>query len=219
MKKIYNILLQNPLFKGFTENDYEKIMNCLIITSNFYKKDDIIIHIGSPVTSVGLVVSGSVKIIREDINGDINILSEILSGDMFAEALVCSRTQNSPVSVISSAASEIIFINYNKILNECDQMCSFRGKLIENMLYIIAKKNLFLNQKIEIMSKRSIREKLLCFLEIQKNKFNSNQFTISYNREELSNFLAVDRSSLSRELGNMRDERIIDFDKNTFEIL
>ncbi|WP_353893868.1 Crp/Fnr family transcriptional regulator [Proteinivorax hydrogeniformans] len=219
MKKNINLLEKNELFKGFNSTDLESILDYLSAKVVTYKKKDVILLQGSPVQFVGIVLSGTIQVIKEDIEGNINILAHFGSNDIFAETFACAYITESPVTVEAKEDCEIMFINFKKLIKDCQKTCIFHSSLVENMLCLIARKNILLNQKNEILSKRTTREKLLTYLNTQKIKSNSKKFSIPYSREGLANYLCVDRSALSRELCNMRDEGLIKFIKNEFEIL
>ncbi len=218
MKKYIDNLRQNPLFIGI-DNNLEKLFKCLLVKIVPYKQNDIILLCGDNIKDIGVVLSGNVKVIKENINGNINILSELTKGEIFAEAFLCAGISISPVTVQAINDCEILFIDFKQLNKPCYNRCVFHTALIQNMLHLIALKSIMLNEKIEIMSCRSIREKLLLYLNIQKNISKSNKFIIPYNREELANYLGIDRSALSREICKMRNDRIINFKKNLFELL
>jgi CRP-like cAMP-binding protein len=217
LKKVYETVKNNPLWSGIGQNDFENVLNCLSAKINVYKKDEVILFSGGAVNFVGLVLAGSVQIIKEDINGNITILTELGVSEFFGETFACAEITQSPVTIVAAQNAEILKIDYKKIITSCSSACVFHAKLIENMLQIIARKNLMLNRKLEILSKRTTREKLLAFLETQGGK--SKKFTIPYNREELAQYLCVERSAMSNELGKMRDDGLIKFHKNEFEII
>lgn len=207
-----------PLFTGMHEDDLEEMLNCLGANKKIYKKDSIVISVGDSISSVGIILSGSARIVKEDIDGNINIVSELKTSDIFAEVFACSGTLSS-ISVVTQTDCEILFVVFEKVINTCSSSCKFNSKLIENMLRLIASKNIQLHDKIEILSKRSTREKLLEYFAKQIEISDSNKFKIPFTRNEMADFLCVDRSALSRELGKMRDEGIIRFYKNNFEVI
>ena len=217
MKKIFETIKSNPLFQGIAFNDFERMLSCLSAKTANYKKDAIILLSGNTINFVGLILSGSVKIIKEDIDGHITLLDGLTVPEIFGEAFACAGIKQSPVTVQATDDVEILFIDYQKIITSCTATCPFHTKLIENMLRLIARKNLILSQKIEILSKRTTREKLLYFFDTQRGA--AKKFTIPFNREELAHYLCVDRSAMSNELCKMRDEGLIKFKKNTFEII
>ena len=217
MKNIFETVKDNPLFRVIEYSDFEKMLNCIEAKTQNYKKDDIILLSGDSVNFIGLILSGGVRVIKEDINGNIMILTELAVSETFGEVFACAGINYSPVTVQASEESEILFINYRKIITACSAACGFHSRLIENMLKLIARKNLMLNQKIEILSKRTTREKLLAFFDAHRGM--EKNFIIPYNREELAQYLCVDRSAMSAELCKMRDEGLLRFNKNVFELL
>jgi len=217
MKKIFDIAKNNPLFQEINYSDFEPMLNCLSSRTATYRKDDIILLSGDSINFVGLIVSGSIKIIREDLNGNSTILTKLVASEIFGEVFACAEISHSPVTVQAIEETDVLFIDYSKIFTSCTNACHFHSRLIKNMLKLVAQKNLMLNQKIEILSKRTTRDKLLCFFDFQRGTLNA--FTIPFNREEMANYLCVDRSAMSNELCKMRDDGLIQFNKNYFEIL
>ena len=217
MKKIFEVIKDNPLWSGIGYSDFEKMFRCIEAKTKSYKKGEIILLSGDTVKYIGLVLSGCAKIIKEDIDGNIVILTELEASAFFGEVFACAGIDHSPVTVQASEDCEVLFINYKKVVNSCSNACEFHSRLIENMLRLLAEKNLQLNQKIEILSRRTTREKLLLFFDTQRGM--ARKFTIPYNREELAHYLCVDRSAMSSELCKMRDDGLIRFKRNEFEIL
>ncbi len=217
MRRIFETARNNPLFQGMAFGDFEQVLNCLSAKSAAYAKGDAVLLSGGTVDFVGLVLSGSVQVIKEDVNGRIGILTELGVSELFGEVFACAGIAQSPVTVLAAENTEILRMDYRKIITSCTSACPFHAKLIENMLRLIARKSLMLNQKIEILSKRTTREKLLAFFDMQRGT--AKTFTIPYNREELAHYLCVDRSAMSNELCKMRDEGILRFHKNAFEML
>ncbi len=217
MRRIFEKVNGNPLFQGIDFNDFERMLTCISATTARYKKRDVVLLSGDAVDFVGLVLSGNVQIIKEDVDGRITILTELGVSELFGEVFACAGITRSPVTVLAVEDTEVLLVNYKRIITSCASACPFHIKLVENMLKLIARKNLTLNQKIEILSKKTTREKLFSFFEAQRGE--SNKFTIPYNREELAHYLCVDRSAMSGELCKMRGEGLIRFRKNSFEIL
>jgi len=217
MKNYFDVLKNNYLFDGIAFSDFETMLGCLAAKKVAYKRGDVILLSGDAVSFVGLILSGGVKVIKEDIDGRITILTEHGASDIFGEVFACAGVSHSPVTIEASDGSEILFIDFKRIISSCSSACPFHTRLIENMLGLIAKKNLILTQKIEILSRRTIRDRLFYFFEAQSGA--SRKFTIPFNREELAHYLCVDRSAMSKELSKMRDEGLIRFRKNSFELL
>lgn len=213
------ILKSSMLFADLSDADLLDMLHCLSADVRSYKKNCTVILEGDPVHSVGLVLSGAVQVIHEDYLGNKHILAELLPSEIFAETFVCAGIKKSPVTVMSITACRIMFIEYRKILSICTSACSFHTKLVENMLKLIAYKNIILNQKIEFISKRTTREKLLSYFAVQMRKAGSTRFTIPFSRHELSDFLCVDRSAMSRELCRLRDDGLLRFHGNDIEMI
>ena len=219
MKKYLSVLTSCPLFKGIVADELEKLLGCLrpkVITA---LRGEMIMGEGDPATQIGIILSGSVQVIREDYYGNRSIMGKIGAGDMFAEAFACAGVACMPVSVIALEASEILLIEAASIMHSCAKGCGFHQQLIHNMVKILATKNLMCNQKIEVTSKRSTREKLMAYLMLQAKKEGSSTFVIPYDRQELADYLEVERSGLCAEISKLRREGILKSEKNRFELL
>jgi len=217
MRNILEVAKDNPLFQGIALSNLENMMSCLSSETKNYRKDDVILRSGDTADFVGLIVAGSVKIKKEDTDGRVMMIATLGAPETFGEVFACAGISHSPVTVQAAEDSEILFFNYKKIITSCTSACPFHARLIENMLALMGKKNLMLNQKMEILSKRTTREKILCFFDAHRGA--AKKFTIPFSREELAQYLCVDRSAMSNELCKMRREGIIKFQRNTFEML
>lgn len=216
MKDLLPFLNKVSLFQGIQPTELEGILKCLNARNSSYKKQDVILLEGQTVSSVGIVLLGKVQIIKEDFTGNRNIMAEILPGNLFAEAYSCVQTGNLPITVLSVTESEILWVDYRRIVNTCSSACKFHTKLIENMLSILASKNILLSQKIEHISKRTTREKLLAYLSDQAGIHENHEFDIPFNRQELADYLCVDRSAMSNELCKLQDEGVLKFHLSHF---
>jgi len=217
MKKVFQAAKNNPLFQEIAFSEFEPMLNCLSLKMSAYNKGDIILLSGDSINFVGLILSGSIKIMREDMNGNTTILTKLGVSEIFGEVFACAEIFHSPVTVQAVEETEVLFMDYTKIFTSCSNACGFHTRLIKNMLKLMAQKNLILNQKIEILSKRTTRDKLLCFFDFQRGA--ANRFILPFNREEMANYLCVDRSAMSNELCKMRDEGLLKFNRNEFEIM
>ena len=219
MKKYLNILKKCPLFYGIEEEKLPIMLECLGAKVEMFDKKYTVFAEGNPAKYVGIVLSGSVQIQQTDYYGNRSILSNIEQSEIFAEAFACAEVENLPISVIANEASEIMFINCSHILHTCSNNCGFHQQLIFNLMKDLAEKTIIFHQKIEITSKRSTREKLMTYLMFQAKKNNGNSFEIPYDRQELADFLEVDRSGLSAEISKLRKEGVLESRKNYFELL
>lgn len=218
MKEIYKIVKENILFNGISEDEFISLTDCIEGKVGNYEKGQEIIDIEENIDFLGLIIRGKVQIIKEDYAGNNNIIAEIGIKEMFGETFGILKDTKSTVRVIAIEKSEILFLSCEKIFEFCSENCSFHNKIIKNLVIILAKKNIILNKKVQILSERSMREKILAFLNEQKKDMN-NKIIISYNRQEMADYLCVDRSALSKELSKMKKDKIIDYNKNIFEIL
>ncbi|MDR1126057.1 MAG: Crp/Fnr family transcriptional regulator [Deltaproteobacteria bacterium] len=207
-----------PLFAGIEESRLESLLVCLNVVKRRYRKDEFVFLAGDKATSVGAVLSGEVRVLQEDFWGRRTILAHIEPGNLFGEAFSCAEKDALPVSVVAAAPCEILLIDYRKIVTTCSSACSFHTRLVMNMMRILAEKNILLTRKMEHLSKRTTRGKLLSFLSAQAMLAKSTTVKIPFNRQELADYLCVDRSALSREIGAMQTEGLIRYDKNRFEL-
>lgn len=217
MKEYFAILKENPLFSGVSIAELPRVLACIRLKEAFFSKNEVVLHSGDTIDFVGLVLSGSVKIVKEDSHGSPLLLAEIGRGELFAEVFACAEISHSPVSVVAMSDCKILYLDYKKVISSCENSCAAHGKLIGNMLKILARKNLFLNQKIDVLSKTRLREKLLAYF-VQEGK-GAKSFRLSLNREELASYLCADRSALSRELSKMQQEGLISYHGRHIELL
>jgi CRP-like cAMP-binding protein len=218
MKKTFAVLHSSPLFAGIGKDDFDHMLGCLGARLRRFAKDEMVYFEGDAVHEIGLCVSGRLHLIKGDIWGNTSIVAEITPPEMFAEAVACSGASRLPVSVVAKEESEILFIDYQKIATSCSSACAFHGKLIRNMISILAQKNILLSAKMEHITKRTIKEKLLSYLAEQARRHSSRTFDISFNRQELADYLSVERSALSAEMSKLKAEGMIDYRKNHFEL-
>ena len=219
MEKYFDIMKRCPLFTGIEETDLSVMLNCLNARVVAAEKRQILFSEGDPAKSVGIVLSGAVEIAREDYYGRRSIVGVMEPSGMFGEVFACAGVPIMPVSVAAVEKSEILLLDCRRILTVCSGACAFHSRLIENLLRVVAEKNLLLNQKIEILSKRTTREKLMAYLLIQAKKNGSDEFTIPYGRQALADYLEVDRSAMSAEIGRLKREGVIDTSRKWFRLL
>lgn len=213
------LIKKSPLFAGIDESRLESLLLCLNALKRQFHRDEFIFLAGARATSVGLVVSGGVRVLQEDFWGRRMILAQLGPGELFGEAFSCAGKTALPVSVIASEDCEVMLIDYRKIVTTCSSACDVHTTLIMNMMHILAEKNILLTRKIEYLSKRTTRDKLLSFLSARAVSAGSTTVEIPFNRQELADYLCVERSAMSRELGLMQAEGLIRYDKKRFELL
>ncbi|MEA4815977.1 MAG: Crp/Fnr family transcriptional regulator [Lachnospiraceae bacterium] len=219
MKKYFELLKTVSLFKGIEESNLQPLLSCLSAKTVCYEKGQTVLLGGESTKLFGIVLSGQVQIVQYDYYGNRSILASIDPGNLFAESFACAEIKKLPVNVIATTESEILFIDCRRLAVPCTKACGFHSKLIQNMLNIVSMKNIYLTQKIEFTSKRTTREKLLAYLSAEAQKAGTNRFDIPFNRQELADYLSVERSAMSAELSKLRDDGVLNFHKNQFKLL
>ncbi len=214
----YKWIARTALFRGCTEQDIESICRCLDFGTRSYRRGDVIALSGDTVSDIGLVLSGSVRIENNDIWGNKSILGIVESGGVFAEAYACIPNEPLMVDVIANQDCEILFVNVPKLFQPCDNSCSCHNKLIQNLVIVSARKNLHLTQRIFHTSSKTIRGRLLSYFSQQAAIQGSSKIKIPFDRQQLADYLNVDRSALSKELGKMKKEGLLNYHKNVFEL-
>ena len=217
MKKIYNI--KSPLFSNMTESEIGLALNCLDGIEKEFSKGSYVWHAGDKADYIGIVVKGQVNVIKEDMLGNRVVIANISPPHMFGESFCIGKANEYQVSVQVVTDSTILLIRGEKLTSICKKACEFHRKLVDNMLKLIAKKNINLNNRINCITKKTTKEKLLFYLVYEMKIAQNLEVNIPFNREELANYLAVNRSALSRELSELQKDGIISFDKNTFKLL
>ena len=219
MKNNFAILQKCVLFSGIEPEDLSGLLACLGARVSSYLKNQVIFSEGDPAGFIGIVLSGAVQIAREDPFGNRSILARAEPAELFAESYALADVDTLPVSVTAAENSRIMLINAHRITVSCSNACGFHSRLIRNMLQIVAKKNLAFHQKIEITAKRTTREKLMAYLLLQAKQQGSNSFTIPYDRQGLADYLGVERSAMSAEIGKLRKDGILECDRSRFTLL
>ncbi len=184
-----------------------------------FDKKYTILQEGKPAKYIGIMLSGTAQIARIDYFGNRSILAEIHASEAFGEAFACAEVESVPVTVIAEEPCEVMFVESSHILHTCHNNCGFHRQLIFNLMRDLAEKTLMFHRKIEIVSKRSTREKLMTYLSIEAERVGSNSFTIPFDRQALADYLEVDRSGLSAEISKLRREGVIESEKNRFVLL
>lgn len=203
-------MTNSKIWNGITNEDYNKMMQCFSPVTKSYKKGSTVCDYGEKTNFVGIVESGNVSVVRLDINGNNTILEELSEGDIFGEVISFSGVGDDSVFVIAQSNCKIMFINYNHITKRCSNACTHHSLLVQNMFSLISKRALFLSERVEILSRRTTREKLLSYFNIYSCKAKSKAFKLPYSLSELADYICVDRSAMMRELKKLKEENIID---------
>ena len=207
------------LFEDIAPDCLSNMLSCLGAKTAAYRKNEIILMGDDNLESIGLVLEGSVLITTEDYMGVRSILSVVEKYDTFAEEYVCAKIDKSPVTIFAAEHCTIMWLKFPRIVQTCNKACQFHSKLIENMMNQLAIKSYQTHQKLEILSKRTVREKVLAYLHVYALKSKSAKFSIPLSRNELADYLNVDRAALSRELGKMKTDGLIDYSLKSFKLI
>lgn len=216
MIKFLPVIRSSPLFSGISENELTAVLSCLDTRKESFTKDAFLLRVGDSAESVGLVLSGSVLIIQEDIWGNRNILSKSGPGQTFAVAYACAPGSVLNVSVVAETSVVVMFLNVKRILNVCSSACAHHNRIVQNLLGELAVKSLRLSDKLTHMGQRTTRAKLMSYLSAEAQRLGKYEFDIPFSRQQLADYLAVERSGLSIELGKMKKDGILDFHKSHF---
>jgi len=219
MNQHYPVLKNCVLFRRMEEKEIVSLLDCLSAQVKSFKAEDYVFFAGDEINQVGIVLSGIVEVMKENLAGNKHIVAFLGPADMFAEGIVCTARRISPVTVRIKEDAKVLFIPYERILRSCGNSCSFHISLIQNMMVVLGEKNVTLNRKLELLTLKGMREKIASYLLNESNERNSSMFQIMLNRTEMADFLNVSRTSMCRELARMKDEGLIDYYGNSFKLI
>ncbi len=219
MRRFIPILKHTMLFRGIKEEEIASMLNCLNARLQTYRRGEFIFRQGEHISDIPLLVSGKLHIQRNDHWGNSNIINVIDFGEMFGEAYAAPGSGAILNDVIAVEDSAIILLDARRVITSCSSACKFHSLVIQNLFFAISEKNRKLVQKLGHMSNRSTREKLMSYLSEESNRQNSTTFCIPFNRQQLADFLSVDRSAMSHELCKMRDDGLLTFERNRFTLI
>ncbi len=219
MKNIIPVLRQTKMFSGICEDDISKMLDCLGARICRFEKGDYVLKQGEPIGDIMVLVKGNLHIQNDDYWGNRSILGNVTVGEIFGESYIAPASGTLLNDVVAVEDSEVVFFDVKRVMTTCPSACHFHSMVVQNMFFVISEKNRNLVQKLGHMSKRTTREKLISYLSQEAKKQNNARFTIPFNRQQLADFLSVDRSAMSNELCKMRDDGMLRFEKNMFELL
>ena len=211
--------LRSPLFSGISDTDRAAMLDCLGYRVAAFRKGEIVAFEAENIRHVCIVLSGAVDMVKEDLWGNKTMLLRMHRDELFGETFACGDDNSSVVTFLVSEDAEILFLQFDRVMRSCTTACEFHHRLIENMVHIIANKTRALMRKVEVISKKTLREKILTYLSIHAQTQNSRYFEIPLGRVEWAEYLCADRSALTRELVKMKADGLIDYDKNCFRLL
>ncbi len=219
MEKYIPILKRTQLFSGVGEEEIGTMLNCLQSHLCTYKKGEYVLRQGEHLDKILVLVGGKLHIQRDDYWGNRSIINMVSIGEMFGEAYIAPESGTLMNDVLAVEDSAVIFFDVKRIITVCSAACRFHSMVVQNLFFAISDKNRKLVQKLTFMTKRTTREKLIAYLSEESKRQNSSEFSIPFNRQQLADYLSVDRSAMSNELCKMRDEGLIEFEKNYFKLM
>lgn len=209
-------IMASPLFSGMNETNIKKVLNCLQGKIRTYDKGEIIFLTNEELRYIGVLLDGCVHMVKENSQGDKILLSIFRKGDIFGESFVCGGEQLAYTTFQTEEKTTVLFLPLQKAVKACTAPCPFHGRLFENMITLIANKNVRLMEKIDVSSQKTLREKILAYLRLEIQHKGRNPVELDISRTVLAEYLGVNRSALTRELSQMRAEGILEFDRNRF---
>ena len=219
MKKYIKILKKSRIFAGVSEDEIEAMLSCLNARVLSFKKGEYVLRQGEMISDILILVEGSLHVQREDYWGNLSILSHVDVGEMFGEAYVAPESGSLMNDVVAVEDSTVMLFDVRRIVTTCPSACRFHSLVVQNMFFAISEKNRRLVGKLGHMSRRTTREKLISYLSEESQKQRSSSFTIPFTRQQLADYLSVDRSAMSSELCRMRDDGLIEFERSRFKLL
>lgn len=216
MEKDFDMLSRCALFAGFSVEEIKAVYPSLGPRVRALGRGQAALEAGEPARRMGVVLRGSMRIVRDNYDGSRSIIGSAHPGELFGEAFACAGVEALPVSVIASEPSRVMLLEMTRILNSAGG--AFQGRLLLNLLHVIAQRGLHIHQKLEILSQPTTREKLLCYLRFQARQAHGGSFRIPFDRQALADYLGVDRSALCTVIGQLRREGVIECRRSCFRL-
>lgn len=208
-----------PLFFGLEEKEIRSALRCLGVVEGKLARDEVLFHEGDRAKVMGCVLSGALQIFRTDYAGNRVVIRAVRPYELFGEGYACAGLEKTPASAVAVRDTRLLLVDCKRVLEPCGHDCRLHQRLLENLVRSVAGKNLELNKKIFFMSRRTTREKLLAYLTDQAGQQGGGEFEIPFDRQALADYLGVERSAMSVELGKLKRDGILDFRGPRFRIL
>ena len=213
-------LEKSPLFQDISYEEYRSLLTCFQAVQKSFRSDDLIYDFSSPKNdAVGIVERGCAALIRIDEEGVATVMEELGPGGVFGRTLAFAGSSGDSLQVVCRTPCDVLFIDYPHILKRCENACNHHSVLVQNMLRLMSDKAQALSQRVDVLSRRSIREKLLCYFRQLSERAGSNTFTLPFSLSTLADYIATDRSAMMRELKRLREEGAVRSDGRQFTLL
>ena len=210
------VLARCPLFRGMGAEDLPALLDCLGAAPRRVERGETVLAAGDPATHLGVVLAGRVQVSRLTAEGQRIVMGELGPGQLFAESFACARAETLPVTAVAAAGGAVLLLDSRRLAAPCSAACAFHARLISNLLSVLAEKNLFLAGKVEHLAGRTIKERLLSYLEELSARTGRDAVTVPFDRQALADYLCVDRSALSRTIGQLTREGVLEAERNRF---
>ncbi len=209
---------KSPLFYGINEEEIQTLLKCTGAQRILFEKGEAIFRMGESLDQVMLLLEGRALVLHENFWGEREELMRLEEGETFGEAYACARRAVLPVMVEAEGECEVLFLDYQRMITFCSLACGFHTRLIHNLLRLVSEKQVELSERLEHLSRRTTRDKLLSYLSKEAVSQGRRSFDIPLSRQELADYLGVDRSAMSSELGRLRDQGVLEFQKKHFTL-
>ncbi len=219
MERYFDQIAKSPLFAGIEEGELRAMLSCLGARKQTFPRAGAVFLEGDPAGMIGMVLEGSVQVVRDDVFGNRSVLTCAEPGELFAETFSCAGVETMPVSAYAAKDSVLLLMDCRRMLTVCANTCGFHNRLIRNLLQVVAENNMLLTRKIRIMSKKTTRDKLMAYLMDQAKLHESTDFTIPLDRQALADYLGVERSAMSFELSKLRKAGVLETKGSAFRLL
>ncbi|MFQ7291378.1 MAG: Crp/Fnr family transcriptional regulator [Monoglobales bacterium] len=215
----FEFFMQTKLFYGICKDEVQKLLDCMGAYTKKYEKGEVIYHVGEVINNIGMPLCGSVIIENNDLWGNKSILNRIEPGHIFGETYACIEGEPMMVNAVADDKTEVLFFNIEKIFHVCKNSCRYHNMIIKNLLWISAHKNLQLSRRILHTSAKSIRGRLMSYFSECVKQTGSRIIEIPFNRQQLADYLSVDRSAMCSELSKMKKDGLLEYNKNVFHLI
>lgn len=219
MQEFLNVLSRCPLFDRVETENIPGMLRCLDGRISTREKGEYVFSEGDRADQVGILLKGKMQILREDLSGDRHVVASVEEGELFGETFACAGAETLPVSILCMEKCTVLLMDIRRITHSCSNACAFHQQVVMNLLRGLAEKTLMFHRKNHILSRRTIRDKLLAYLSDESKRQGKRDFVIPFDRQSLADFLGVERSALSAEIGRMKKDGILDTERSRFHLL
>lgn len=210
MEKSLQALRACPLFEGICDAELDQLLPCLHARRRSCPRGAVLLRESERAFELGIVLTGLLALEKTDRAGNLNLVAQAGPGELFGDPAACAAGSGSGVSVRCAQAAEVLLIELDQVTRRCSRACAFHSRLVQNLLRLLGRGSLSLEEKIEVLSQRTIREKLLCCLQAERARAGSPRFTLPFSRSQLADYICADRSAMTRELGRMQQEGLLE---------